>query len=52
MGRVDLTVGELIAAFYDEAQRVSKDGHEADRLAKASVRDALRRFHARPRRQD
>lgn len=49
-GQAEITVGDLIAALYDEARRVTKNGAEADRLAKASVQDVLRRGHVRSRR--
>jgi hypothetical protein len=44
----DLTIGALVAAFYDEALRMSKSSEEADRLAKMSLAHCLRR-HVRRR---
>ncbi len=42
-----LTVGDLVAAFYDEAHRAVRDDSEADRLARASLAHALRWRHVR-----
>ncbi|MEW5851513.1 MAG: hypothetical protein AB2A00_22175 [Myxococcota bacterium] len=50
--KMELTLGDLVTAFYDEAQRVARDPDEADLLAKASVTDCLRRYHARSHRRD
>jgi len=47
---VTATVGDLIAAFYDEAQRVAKNPEEADRLAKASLEHCLRSSHVKAKR--
>ena len=41
-GGDDLTVGDLVAAFYEEAHRAVKDDSEADRLARASLMHAMR----------
>jgi hypothetical protein len=49
--RVNLTLGDLVVALYDEAQRVTSDEEEADVLAKASVLDCLKRYNARSRRR-
>ena len=37
-----LTVGDMVAAFYDEAHRAVTDDSEADRLARASLMHAMR----------
>lgn len=44
-----VTMGELVAAFYEEAHRVSPDDDEAERLARASILHALRWGHVRRR---
>lgn len=44
------TVGELVAAFYDEARRVEEDSAEAERLARASLLHAMRWGHVKTRR--
>lgn len=48
--RKELTLGDLVAAFYDEAQQNSHNQEEADRLAKASLTQCLRLGHVRVRR--
>ena len=41
-GGEGLTVGDMVAAFYDEAHRAVTDDTEADRLARASLMHAMR----------
>ena len=44
------TVGELVAAFYDEARSVEENTAEAERLALASLLHAMRWGHVKSRR--
>lgn len=51
LGKRGITMGELVAAFYEEAHRLTHDDEEADRLARASLMHALRWGHIRTRRR-
>jgi hypothetical protein len=46
----ELTVGDLVAAFYEEAQRMTANREEAEHLARASLLNAMRHGHVRVRR--